>query len=91
MRFFLLLASLLGGILASYLSVIGGIWYVAPVFIIIAIVVAFALDNASRWRIAAFSVGMLAVFAVEVSSLVHDVTVRQARAQQKLAQERLKK
>jgi hypothetical protein len=87
MKFLLLLASLVGGVFVAWLSILGGIWYVAPFCLIAAGFVAIALDKASRWRIAAFSLGMIAVYALEANSFVRDISEKQARAQQRIRTE----
>ncbi len=83
-----LLASLIGGVVVAWLSILGGLWYVAPFCLVAAGFVATALDKASRWRIAVFSLGMIAVYAVEARSFVQDVTEKQERSQRRLEEER---
>jgi len=80
MKTLFLFASLLGGALFAWLSVIGGVWFVAPVVLAGAVALCFALDRASRWRIAAFSIGMIAVYALETKSFAQDIEQKQARA-----------
>jgi len=87
MKITFVLLSLAGGALFAWLSVIGGVWYVAPVVLVGAIVMCFALDRASRWRLAAFSLGMIAVYALEVQSFAQDISSKQARALERIRTE----
>lgn len=87
MKPLLLLASFFGGILVAWLSVLGGIWYVAPFGLVAAGFVSIALDKASRWRIAVFALGMIAVYVVEARSFVHYVDEQQQRARQRIRTE----
>ncbi len=87
MKFLLLLACLVAGVGVAWLTILGGIWYVSPIFLIGAAFVAIALDKATRWRIAAFSLGMIAVYAAETSAFVQDIGEKQARAQQRIRTE----
>ena len=91
MKPFLVLVSLLAGAGVAYLSVIAALWYVLPVFLIIAGVVAVALDGASRWRIAAFSVGVFAVFFWEARAFVIQADNGERVVEQRLKQERERK
>jgi len=87
MKILLVFASLLGGALFAWLSVIGGVWYVAPIVLAGAIVMCFALDRASRWRLAAFSLGMIAVYALEAQGFAQDISAKQARALERIRTE----
>ncbi len=74
MKLPLLLLSLLAGALLGWLSIVGGIWFLMPVFLICAGIVAIKLDAASRWRIAAFGVGLLVVFALQANQFIQTIT-----------------
>lgn len=87
MKIVFVFASLLGGALFAWLSVIGGVWYVAPVVLGGVIVMCFALDRASRWRLAAFSLGMIAVYALEAQGFAQDISAKQARALERIRTE----
>ncbi len=88
MKPFFLLASLVGGVVVAWLSILGGIWYVAPFCLIAAGFVAIALDKASRWRIAVFALGMIAVYAVEAKFVIQDITEKQGKSQRQLEEEK---
>lgn len=87
MKGLFLLASLVAGVSVAWLTIWGGIWYIAPFFLVGAAYVSIALDKATRWRIAAFSLGMIAVYGVETSAFVQDVTAKDARAKQRILTE----
>lgn len=74
------------------MSILAGIWFTMPIFIICAAIVSIALDRAFRWRLAAFSVGLIVVFAFQFNDFVTDVTKRQkADEALRLEKERIRK
>lgn len=77
-RFLFLVGSLLAGALAGWLSILGGIWFVMPIFLICGAILCVALDKVMRWRWLAFSIGMFAMFAVKASEFVTGVNEQNA-------------
>ena len=77
MRFLFLLASLLAGALIGWLSILAAIWFIMPIVLIGAGLVATSLDKAVRWRIAAFSVGLIVVFVFQATEFVRGVNETQ--------------
>ncbi len=73
MQFLLLLAFIGAGALIAWLSILGGIWFLMPIFLGCAAVVSYRLDNIVRWRIAAFGVGLLVVFGFQVNQFVQSI------------------
>ena len=74
MNFLLLLVFLAAGALIGWLTIIGGIWFLMPIFLICAAIVSIRLENAVRWRIAAFSVGAFVVFGLAANQLVQSLS-----------------
>ena len=87
MKFLLLLASLVAGGVVAWLTILGASWYVSPIFLVAGGLVSIALDNAVRLRIAAFALGMIAVYAVEVSDFVRYIDQQQRSAQTRIRTE----
>lgn len=88
MNALILLAMIGAGALAAFLFVVGGIWFLLPLFLIGAAIVARALDNASRWRIAAFSVGALVLLGFQLREFAREVVEQQHRAEVRLKQDK---
>lgn len=77
MRFLFLLAALLAGAFIGWLSILAGIWFLMPIFLICAGVVATSLDKVMRWRLAAFSIGLFVVFGLQAGEFVRGVNEAQ--------------
>ena len=73
MRFLFLLVFLAAGALVGWLTIVGGIWFLMPIFLICAAIVSIRLDAIVRWRIAAFSVGVFVVFGLEADQFMRDL------------------
>lgn len=82
--------SLFAGALVGWLSVLAGIWFTMPIFLICAAIVSVSLDKSFRWQLAAFSVGVVVVFGLEVRSFVEGVETQQ-KIQKSLEKEKLNK
>lgn len=80
----------LAGAFMGWMSVLAGIWFTMPIFLICAAIVSISLDSAFRWRLAAFSVGIVVVFSLEVRSFVEGVETQQ-KIQKSLEKEKLNK
>jgi len=72
-----LLLSLAAGALLGWLSIVAGIWFLMPVFLLGAGIVAIALTPVVRWRIVAFGIGLLAVFAVQSNRWIQTINETQ--------------
>lgn len=77
MQFLFLLASLGAGALIGWLSILAAIWFIMPIVLIGAGLMATSLDNVVRWRVAAFSVGLIVVFGFKATEFVRGVNEQQ--------------
>ncbi len=91
MPILLVLVSLVAGAFVGWMSVLAGIWFTMPIFLICAAIVSISLGREFRWRLAAFSLGLFAVFALEAHSVVDAVNEAQRNAPMRLKQERQQK
>ena len=77
------------GAFVGWMSVLAGIWFTMPIFLICAAIVSKALDSAFRWRLAAFSVGVFVLFFLQAKPLIEDFKTQQ-KTQKSLEKEKLK-
>ncbi|BCM93100.1 hypothetical protein IAD21_04988 [Abditibacteriota bacterium] len=89
--FLFVLLSLVAGAFIGWLSVLAGIWFTLPIFLICAAIVSTSLGREFRWRLAAFSVGVFVVLGFYVNTFVRDNFEDQQKAQSRMEKERLQK
>ena len=78
------------GAFVGWMSVLAGIWFTMPIFLICAAIVSVSLDSAFRWRLAAFSIGIVVIFSLEAKSFVQGIETQQ-NLQRSLEKEKLHK